>query len=191
MLIGRFDMKPKTVLISFAAAIVLAGCGGGGDSTEPTPMPGGQAPSAYEQATNKARTDFQNNLNALQVAADNWMEDNARKDDIITLASGLQYKINKATPDPDNSAYIDGQSVVVHYKGQLTDGTIFDSTFKRGKPENLLPGDLIEGWQEALKLMSPGDEWTLFIPPTLGYGKRGYGSKIPANAVLIFDVELR
>lgn len=193
---GMPDMKLNRITLFSFAALMLTGCGGGSSGSNtpaqigsaPTPAPVTQ--SAYDQATNKARDDFQARLNELQAAADSWMQTNGNKADVITTASGLQYKINRQSP-ASNAAYIEGQAVKVHYEGRLTDGTIFDSSYQRGRPENLTPADLVEGWQEALRLMSPGDEWTLFLPPSLAYGKRGYGSDIPANAVLIFDVELR
>lgn len=183
-------MKFSQITLIAFAALVMTGCGGS-DSSE-LPVHTGSQPivSAYDQATNKARDDFQARLNELQAEADSWMIENGQNTDVITTASGMQYKINMQSPS-SNAAYLDGQTVKVHYEGRLVDGTIFDSSFQRGRPENLRPAELVQGWQEALKLMSPGDKWTLYLPPSLAYGKRGYRSDIPANAVLIFDVELR
>ena len=78
----------------------------------------------------------------------------------------------------------------VHYRGTLTNGTVFDSSIERGTPAVFGVGQVIPGWTEALQLMKPGDKWTLFIPSRLAYGSRAVGDKIPANSTLIFYVEL-
>ena len=119
------------------------------------------------------------------------MDNNRREANVVTTQSGLQYRIDKASPNPEGKKYASNQTVNVHYEGKLTDGTIFDSSFDRGRPESLKPSELIDGWQEALSLMQPGDEWTLFIPPALGYGEIGKGGGVPPNAALIFEVKLR
>ena len=112
---------------------------------------------------------------------------NAEKDGVKTLPSGLQYKEIQAgegrIPGPDDS-------VVVHYRGSLIDGTVFDDSYERGKPSTLQVKKVIKGWREGLQLMKEGAKWELFIPPELGYGKRGRGKPIPPNSALIFEVEL-
>ena len=81
--------------------------------------------------------------------------------------------------------------MVTHYQGEFVDGTIFDSSRQRGAPATFALGGVIEGWTEALQLMNEGSHWRLFIPPDLAYGSRGAGGGlIPADAILIFDVEL-
>ena len=104
----------------------------------------------------------------------------------MTTASGLKYEILKAgtgkTPGPKNT-------VTVHYAGTLTDGTEFDSSYKRGAPATFPVGGVIKGWTEALQMMKEGAKWKLTIPPNLAYGARSVG-KIPANSTLVFDVEL-
>ena len=79
---------------------------------------------------------------------------------------------------------------MVHYRGTLTDGTVFDSSIDRGVPATFGVGQVIAGWTEALKLMKPGDKWMLYIPSRLAYGSQAVGGKIPPNSDLIFEVEL-
>ena len=122
------------------------------------------------------------------VEADRWMQANGARPDVVTLPSGLQYTVNTASKTPGNSP-APGQMVKVHYEGKLIDGTVFDSSYERGEPAKFPSDRLIKGWVEALGMMSPGDEWTLYVPPNLAYGERGRPG-IPPNAVLIFRMEL-
>ena len=78
----------------------------------------------------------------------------------------------------------------MNYRGTLIDGTEFDSSYSRGEPAKFTVNRLVKGWTEALQLMKPGDKWKLYIPPDLGYGERGSGSKIPPNSALVFELEL-
>ena len=113
--------------------------------------------------------------------------DTASADTIIT-ASGLQYRIiteGVGTESPGASSL-----VTVHYSGKLTDGTEFDSSYKRNQPASFPVNGVIRGWTEALKLMHVGDKWELTIPPDLGYGSQGAGNAIPPDSTLIFEVEL-
>ena len=108
---------------------------------------------------------------------------------VVTTASGLQYRVLKSGPAEGRSpTFFD--SVMVHYHGTLTDGTVFDSSIERGQPATFGVGQVIAGWTEALKLMKPGDKWLLYIPSRLAYGSQAVGGKIPANSDLIFQVEL-
>lgn len=111
------------------------------------------------------------------------------KNDMQQTASGLYYKITKAT---DGKAPKAGDMVSVHYAGKLVDGTEFDSSFKRGEPIefNVGVGQVIKGWDEGIMLLKEGETATFLIPSELGYGARGAGGVIPPNAWLIFDVEL-
>jgi FKBP-type peptidyl-prolyl cis-trans isomerase FklB len=111
---------------------------------------------------------------------------NATKEGVVTLPSGLQYKVMTAGTGPKPSAT---DSVVCNYRGTLLDGTEFDSSYKRGEPMTIRVGGVIKGWTEALQLMPVGSKWQLFIPPDLAYGDRGQGPGGP-NATLIFEVEL-
>ena len=113
---------------------------------------------------------------------------NTTSTDTITTASGLQYHIiaegsGTESPRPDSV-------VSVHYRGKLTDGFEFDSSYKRNQPATFPVNGVIRGWTEALQLMKVGDKWELTIPPDLGYGSQGAGSTIPPDATLIFEVEL-
>ena len=105
---------------------------------------------------------------------------------MITLDSGLQYKVIKAGEGPKPKKT---DTVVCHYRGTLLDGTQFDSSYDRGEPAEFRVDKLIPGWTEALQLMSAGSKWALYIPPYLGYGARQAG-QIGPNATLIFELEL-
>jgi len=112
---------------------------------------------------------------------------NKSKDGVVTLPSGLQYKILTAGTGPKPTA---SDSVVCNYRGTLINGTEFDSSYKRGQPATFGVGQVIKGWTEALQLMPVGSKWQLFIPSSLAYGERGAGAEIGPNATLIFEVEL-
>ena len=116
-----------------------------------------------------------------------FLEGNARKEGVTTLPSGLQYKV---TAKGTGASPKKTDSVTVHYKGTLIDGTEFDSSYKRGQPATFRVDSVIAGWTEALQLMKPGAKWQLFIPPNLAYGERGAGSRIGPNSTLVFEVEL-
>jgi peptidylprolyl isomerase/FKBP-type peptidyl-prolyl cis-trans isomerase FklB len=122
-------------------------------------------------------------------AAAFFMESNADEDGVITLPSGLQYKV--ITAAPAGAASPDRNDLVrVDYEGALTDGSVFDSSFSRGQPYVTTAEQVVPGWTEALQLMKVGDEWTLYVPPELGYGERGQGADIPPNSVLVFRIRL-
>jgi FKBP-type peptidyl-prolyl cis-trans isomerase len=112
---------------------------------------------------------------------------NKNKEGVITLPSGLQYKILKAGTGPKPAAT---DSVVCNYRGTLISGTEFDSSYKRGQPATFPVNGVIKGWTEALQLMPVGSKWQLFVPASLAYGDRGAGADIGPNATLIFEVEL-
>jgi len=112
---------------------------------------------------------------------------NKAKADVVTLPSGLQYKILKAGTGPKPTAT---DSVVCNYRGTLIDGKEFDSSYKRGQPATFPVNGVIKGWTEALQLMPVGSKWQLFVPSDLAYGARGAGADIGPNATLIFEVEL-
>jgi FKBP-type peptidyl-prolyl cis-trans isomerase FklB len=118
---------------------------------------------------------------------DAFLAANKTKDGVVTLPSGLQYKILKAGTGPKPTAT---DTVVCNYKGTLINGTEFDSSYKRGQPATFPVGQVIKGWTEALQLMPVGSKWQLFVPADMAYGDRGAGPDIGPNATLIFDVEL-
>jgi FKBP-type peptidyl-prolyl cis-trans isomerase FklB len=116
-----------------------------------------------------------------------FLAENKKKEGVKTLPSGLQYKVVKAGSGKKPKV---NDTVTVHYRGTLMDGTEFDSSFRRGQPANFPVSGVIRGWTEALQLMEEGAKWQLFVPPSLAYGERGAGGLIGPNATLIFDVEL-
>ncbi len=116
-----------------------------------------------------------------------FLEENKKKDGVITLASGLQYEILKEGSGPKPKAT---EKVKCHYHGTLINGKVFDSSVERGQPAVFGVNQVIKGWVEALQLMSVGSKWRLYIPSELAYGSQGAGSSIEPNSTLIFDVEL-
>ena len=118
-----------------------------------------------------------------------FLAGNKAKAGVITTASGLQYRYVRKGPT-DRPLAREGDEVKVHYEGKLLDGRVFDSSYQQGVPAVFTVGGLVEGWNEALQLMRPGDEITLWVPPALGYGEEGAPPDIPANSVLVFRMEL-
>jgi FKBP-type peptidyl-prolyl cis-trans isomerase FklB len=121
-------------------------------------------------------------------AAKDFLTNNGKQKGVMTTASGLQYKV-LAAGDKKAPAIAATDSVTVNYRGKLLDGSEFDSSYSRGMPATFPVSGVIKGWQEALVLMKPGAKWQLFIPPDLAYGPRSQ-PKIPANSLLIFDVNV-
>ena len=116
-----------------------------------------------------------------------FLAENAKKEGVITLPSGLQYQgITEGNGKKPSAT----DKVKCHYEGTLIDGTLFDSSIKRGQPAVFGVNQVIRGWVEALQLMSEGSKWRLFIPSELGYGAQQAGEMIPPHSTLIFDVEL-
>jgi FKBP-type peptidyl-prolyl cis-trans isomerase len=116
-----------------------------------------------------------------------YLDANSKKDGVTTTASGLQYKSLAAGDGKKPTA---SDTVKVHYKGTLIDGTTFDSSYDRGEPAVFPVGGVIAGWTEALQLMNVGDKFELTIPSDLAYGPNGSGPAIGPNATLVFEVEL-
>jgi FKBP-type peptidyl-prolyl cis-trans isomerase len=121
-------------------------------------------------------------------AANAFLAANAKADGVVTLPSGLQYKVVQAGPAGGASPRADDQ-VQVNYEGKLLDGTVFDSSYQRGQPATFVVGELIPAWTEALQKMHPGDVWMLYAPPKLAYGEKGAGP-IPPDSALVFKIEL-
>ena len=116
-----------------------------------------------------------------------FLEENSKKDGIITLESGLQYQVLKSAEGPKPTI---NDQVTTHYHGTLLDGTVFDSSIERGQPATFPVSGVIKGWTEALQLMTVGSKWKLFVPYDLAYGERSAGPKIGPYTTLIFEVEL-
>lgn len=122
-----------------------------------------------------------------KLEGENFLSENKNNPDITELQSGLQYKVLiEGTGDKPAS----NDTVVVHYQGTLIDGTVFDSSYSRGQPVTLQVNGVIQGWQEALPLMSVGSKWQIFVPSALAYGEQQAGPTIGPNSALIFEIEL-
>lgn len=153
-------------LLPVLAVLLLAACGRGGPAADPAEL----AKSAAQ--------------------AQAFMDANAKAEGVQTLPSGVQYKIVRSGPATGLKPGPNDE-VKVHYEGKLADGKVFDSSYARGAPAAMPLPALIPAWKEALQLMRPGDEWTLYVPPAQDYGEEGAGGgEIPPNSVLIFRIEL-
>ena len=140
------------------------------------------------EIVNKYFMELEEKMNAENIAKGKaFLEENAKKEGIITLPSGLQYEVITEGNGKKQSAT---DRVKCHYEGTLIDGTLFDSSIKRGQPAVFGVNQVIKGWVEALQLMSEGSKWRLFIPSELGYGAQQAGEMIPPHSTLIFEVEL-
>ncbi|MFF7706101.1 FKBP-type peptidyl-prolyl cis-trans isomerase [Pseudomonas sp. NPDC007930] len=115
-----------------------------------------------------------------------FLAENAKREGVTTLASGLQFEVITAG---DGAKPTRESSVRTHYHGTLIDGSVFDSSYDRGQPAEFPVGGVIAGWTEALQLMNTGSKWRLFVPSELAYGAQGVGS-IPPHSALVFEVEL-
>lgn len=142
---------------------------------------------AQQEAKKKADETRQASMEPNKKAGDAFLAANKTKEGVVTLPSGLQYKILKEGTGPKPTP---ADSVVCNYRGTLIDGKEFDSSYKRGQPATFPVGQVIKGWTEALQLMPVGSKWQLFVPPDLAYGDRGAGPDIGPGATLIFEVEL-
>jgi len=116
-----------------------------------------------------------------------FLEENGKKEGVKTLPDGLQYKVLREGTGKKPGL---SDTVSVHYEGKLVNGTVFDSSIKRGQPIEFPVGGVIKGWTEALQLMPEGSKWMLYIPSKLAYGERGAPGAIGPNETLIFEVEL-
>ncbi len=160
---------------------------------------GGGKTVLTEDESRRTITEYQKTLMAKQAETmkknseknkadgEKFLAENAKKEGVKTLPSGLQYmEIAPGTGKSPKAA----DTVTTHYKGTLIDGTEFDSSHKRGQPATFQVSGVIPGWTEALQLMKEGAKWRLFVPSNLAYGERGAGREIGPNATLIFEVEL-
>ncbi len=141
---------------------------------------------SYKKVQDKHALESNKQAQENKAKGDAFLEENAKKDGVTALPSGLQYEVlvkgNGAKPTAKDK-------VKVHYHGTLLDGTVFDSSVERGEPATFGVSQVIKGWTEALQLMPVGSKWKLFIPADLAYGSRGSG-KIGPMEMLIFEVEL-
>lgn len=162
-------------------------------------MLAGKTPLLTEEQVREAVTAFQKDLATKQEAkakvegeknlkaGEAFLAENAKKEGVTALPSGLQYKVLTAGKGKKPKA---DSTVTVHYRGTLIDGKEFDSSFKRNEPVTFPVNGVIPGWTEALQLMEEGSKWQLFIPAKLAYGENGAGQVIGPNSTLVFEVEL-
>ncbi|WP_281723647.1 FKBP-type peptidyl-prolyl cis-trans isomerase [Hoylesella shahii] len=141
----------------------------------------------FRQQEEKQRAEAAEKYKGAKSEGEKYLAENAKKDGVITLPSGLQYLVLKEGNGKSPKAT---DNVVCHYEGMLVDGTMFDSSIQRGEPATFPLNGVIAGWTEGLQLMKEGAKYRFFIPYQLGYGERGAGASIPPFASLIFDVEL-
>ena len=150
-----------------------------------------QAKAALTEVQNEMRKKQQEQMQAAgevnKKEGEAFLAANKSKDGIVTLPSGLQYKVLTQGTGPKPTS---ADTVVCNYRGTLINGTEFDSSYKRGQPATFPVGGVIKGWTEALPLMPVGSKWQLFIPAELAYGERAPGPEIGPNSTLIFEVEL-
>ena len=130
---------------------------------------------------------FQELSDKNEKAGKKYLAANKKEPGVVELPSGLQYRI---VEEGSGEKPVSSDTVKVHYRGTLIDGTEFDSSYARGEPATFQIAGIINGWQQALVLMSEGSKWQVFIPPALAYGSGGAGQNIGPNETLVFEVEL-
>lgn len=141
----------------------------------------------FRKQEEKANTEMAEKGKKAKAEGEQYLAENAAKEGVVTLPSGLQYKVLKEGNGQKPKAT---DKVKCHYEGFLIDGTVFDSSVQRGEPAVFPLNQVIAGWTEGLQLMQEGAKYRFFIPYQLGYGERGAGASIPPFATLVFDVEL-
>jgi len=159
----------------------------------------GSKPLLSEEEMKTALQDFQQKMRQKQMAAmqelgaknkkegEAFLAANKKKPGVVTLPSGVQYKVMKAGTGKKPTV---NDTVVAHYTGTLINGKEFDSSVRRGEPATFPLGGVVKGWQEVLPLMPTGSKWQVFIPANLGYGETGAGQAIGPNETLVFEIEL-
>jgi len=179
----RFGAEVDLDVFMEAVATVMKG-----DETLLTPQQARKAMQAFAQEKRKKQISERKAAAKKNLAkGEAFLAQNKSKEGVKTTDSGLQYQVIKAGEGPKPT---ETDTVTVHYRGSLLDGTEFDSSYKRGKPTTFPVKGVIAGWTEALQLMSVGSVYKLFIPSRLAYGERGAGKKIGPNSALIFELEL-
>lgn len=141
----------------------------------------------FQEQEKKQRAAAEEKGKVAKEAGETYLAENAKKEGVMTLPSGLQYVVLKEGNGKKPKAT---DQVTCHYEGMLHDGTLFDSSIQRGEPATFALNQVIAGWTEGLQLMQEGAKYRFFIPYHLGYGERGAGNAIPPFSALVFDVEL-
>lgn len=135
----------------------------------------------------EAKAEYDKVATTNKANATRFMTENKTKKGIVVLPSGLQYRVIE---EGTGKAVAPTSEVTVHYRGSLSDGLEFDSSFARGEPVKFKVNEVIKGWQEALSRMKVGDHWQIFLPPDLAYGDRGQPPRIGPNQALVFDIKV-
>ncbi len=156
-------------------------------------LEGNQTAISHTEArdiVNKYFAELEEKMNAANIeAGKKFLEENKQREGVVTLPSGLQYEV---ITEGNVGRYAKAtDQVQCHYEGTLIDGTLFDSSIKRGQPATFGVNQVIPGWVEALQLMPEGAKWKLYIPSDLAYGAQGAGEMIPPHSTLVFEVELQ
>ncbi|MCB5226769.1 FKBP-type peptidyl-prolyl cis-trans isomerase [Alishewanella sp. 16-MA] len=146
-----------------------------------------QIRAAFTVISERMQTVEQEKAAALAEAGEVFLTENAKRAEVTTTASGLQYEVLVAAEGEKPTA---ASTVRTHYHGTLIDGTVFDSSYQRGEPAEFPVSGVIAGWTEALQMMAVGSKLRLYVPHNLAYGERGAGNAIAPFSTLIFDVEL-
>ena len=156
-------------------------------------LEGNQTAISHTEArdiVNKYFAELEEKMNAANIeAGKKFLEENKKREGVVTLPSGLQYEVITEGNVGHYAKATD--QVQCHYEGTLIDGTLFDSSIKRGQPATFGVNQVIPGWVEALQLMPEGAKWKLYIPSDLAYGAQGAGEMIPPHSTLVFEVELQ
>ncbi|HMM65897.1 MAG TPA: FKBP-type peptidyl-prolyl cis-trans isomerase [Dokdonella sp.] len=135
----------------------------------------------------EAKAEFDKVASANKAKSDKFMAENKTKKGIVSLPSGLQYRVIE---DGNGKKVGPTSEVTVHYRGSLSDGLEFDSSFARGEPVKFKVNEVIKGWQESLSRMKVGDHWQIFVPADMAYGERGQPPRIGPNQALVFDIKV-
>lgn len=144
--------------------------------------------AAFTEINRRIREQKEAEAKEMSAAGEAFLADNAKRDNVVVLESGLQYEVIQ---DGDGGASPTRDSKVrTHYHGTFIDGKVFDSSYERGQPAEFPVGGVIAGWTEALQLMTKGAKWRLYVPFELAYGAQGSPGGIPPYSTLVFDVEL-
>ena len=156
-------------------------------------LEGNQTAISHTEArdiVNKYFAELEEKMNAANIEdGKKFLEENKKREGVVTLPSGLHYEV---ITEGNVGRYAKAtDQVQCHYEGTLIDGTLFDSSIKRGQPATFGVNQVIPGWVEALQLMPEGAKWKLYIPSDLAYGAQGAGEMIPPHSTLVFEVELQ
>ncbi len=152
-------------------------------------VPAEQIQAAFNEITERLRAEQEAKAKEAAAEGEKFLADNAKRDGVITLESGLQYEIVTAGEEDGDKPTVQSK-VRTHYHGTFIDGNVFDSSYERGQPAEFPVGGVIAGWTEALQLMTKGSKWRLYVPYQLAYGAQGSPGGIPPYSTLVFDVEL-